>query len=66
MCDEWIMQDRFLKPFANDLPECPCTLEHALNDKGRFFPDHNCDKDENPECYYNKHAEHCVKTGLPR
>ena len=66
MCNEWIMHDRYLKPFANDVSLCPCTLDQALYDKGRFFPDSTCDKDANPECYYNKYAQHCVNTGAPR
>lgn len=46
--------------------QCPCTLEHALADKGRFLPDFDCDKDANPDCRYNKGAVHCVRTGAPR
>ncbi|XP_033217639.1 protein mesh isoform X2 [Belonocnema kinseyi] len=65
LCDKWIMHDRYLKNFAAEVSLCPCTLEHALNDKGRFLPDFDCDKDSNPDCYYNKGAVHCVKTGVP-
>ncbi|XP_032663680.1 protein mesh isoform X1 [Odontomachus brunneus] len=65
LCDQWIMNDRYLKNFAAEVAICPCTLEHALNDKGRFLPDLDCDKDSNIECFYNKHAKHCVKTGAP-
>ncbi|XP_015173386.1 PREDICTED: protein mesh isoform X1 [Polistes dominula] len=65
MCDRWIMNDRYLKNFAAEITLCPCTLEHALYDKGRFMPDFDCDKDSNPDCYYNHHATHCVRTGAP-
>ncbi|XP_011501466.1 PREDICTED: protein mesh [Ceratosolen solmsi marchali] len=65
LCDQWIMHDRYLKNFAAEVSLCPCTLEHALNDKGRFLPDYNCDKDSNPDCYYNRGAIHCVTTGAP-
>ncbi|XP_046394346.1 protein mesh isoform X1 [Ischnura elegans] len=64
-CDRWIMNDRYLKNFAATVPQCPCTLEHALHDKGRFLPDFSCDKDSNPSCFYHKGAIHCVKTGGP-
>ncbi|KAJ8667861.1 hypothetical protein QAD02_009524 [Eretmocerus hayati] len=65
LCDEWIMHDRYLKNFASEVSLCPCKLEHALNDKGRFKPDYHCDKDSNLDCFYNKGATHCVTTGAP-
>lgn len=65
LCDNWLKNDRYLKNFANELPQCPCTLEQALVDKGRFLPDFECDKDANPKCMYHKGALHCVRTGAP-
>ncbi|XP_034937613.1 protein mesh isoform X2 [Chelonus insularis] len=65
MCDRWIMNDRYLKNFAAEVALCPCKMEHAFYDKGRFLPDYDCDKDSNPDCYYNQGAVHCVKTGAP-
>ncbi|XP_043267709.1 protein mesh isoform X2 [Venturia canescens] len=65
LCDKWMKDDRYLKNFAAEISLCPCTLQHALNDKGRFMPDYHCDKDSNPECYYNRGAIHCVTTGAP-
>ncbi|XP_046747769.1 protein mesh isoform X1 [Diprion similis] len=65
LCNNWIMNDRYLKNFAAEVALCPCTLAHALNDKGRFMPDFDCDKDSNPDCYYHRGAVHCVKTGAP-
>lgn len=66
LCNEWITDDRYLKNFAAEVPQCPCTLEHALADKGRFLPDFDCDKDANPNCFYHKGAVHCVRSGAPR
>lgn len=66
MCDNWLMDDRYLKNFASDVAQCPCTLSQALIDKGRFMPDFDCDIDRNPQCPYNKGAVHCVMTGSPR
>lgn len=65
LCDNWLMSDRYLKNFAHELPQCPCTLEHALIDKGRFLPDFDCDKDANPKCQYHRGAVHCVRSGSP-
>ncbi|XP_077292474.1 protein mesh-like isoform X2 [Arctopsyche grandis] len=65
MCNNWLRSDRYLKNFAAELPLCPCTLQQALLDKGRYMPDFDCDKDANPKCFYNKGAMHCVKTGNP-
>ncbi|XP_043516783.1 protein mesh isoform X1 [Frieseomelitta varia] len=65
LCDKWIMNDRYLKNFAAEVSLCPCTLKHALSDKGRFLPDYDCDKDSNLDCMYNQHAHHCVRTGAP-
>lgn len=65
LCDDWIKNDRYLKNFAAEIFQCPCTLEHALVDRGRFLPDADCDRDANPQCLYNKGAVHCVTTGAP-
>lgn len=65
LCDNWIRTDRYLRNFAAEIPLCPCTMEHAINDKGRFMPDIDCDRDSNPSCLHHKGAIHCVRTGQP-
>lgn len=55
----------FFRNFAADLPLCPCTLEQAVYDKGRYRPDRDCDKDSNPTCLRHKTAIHCVVSGTP-
>ncbi|GLH01111.1 Uncharacterized protein GBIM_07324 [Gryllus bimaculatus] len=65
MCNNWIKNDRFLKNFAAEIPQCPCILEHVLNDKGRYLSDWECDMDINPDCYYHQTAIHCMRTGAP-
>ncbi|XP_026330187.1 protein mesh isoform X1 [Hyposmocoma kahamanoa] len=65
MCNNWLRTDRFLKNFASQVWVCPCTLEHALLDKGRFMPDVNCDRDLNPTCRYHWGGIHCVRSGSP-
>lgn len=66
MCNNWLRNDRFLKNYAAQVWVCPCTLEHALLDKGRFMPDLHCDRDINPTCRYHWGALHCVRSGAPR
>lgn len=66
MCNNWLRTDRFLKNFASQIWVCPCTLEHALLDKGRFMPDLDCDRDTNPTCRYHWGGIHCVRSGGPR
>ncbi|KAE8741013.1 hypothetical protein FOCC_FOCC013459, partial [Frankliniella occidentalis] len=63
LCNNWLMDDRYRKNFAAEVAQCPCTLEQALSDKGRFLPDFECDRVANPECFYHKGAVHCVRTG---
>jgi len=65
LCNDWITDDRYLRNFAAEIPQCPCTLQHALSDKGRFLPDFDCDKDANPSCFYHWGAVHCVRSGVP-
>lgn len=54
-----------IRSFAADLPLCPCTLQQALHDKGRYRPDFECDRDSNPTCLRHKGAIHCVVSGTP-
>ncbi|GAB0092360.1 Protein mesh [Sergentomyia squamirostris] len=65
LCDNWLRTDRFLRNFPAEVPVCPCHIDHALNDKGRFMPDFDCDKDSNPTCLHHRGAIHCVRTGQP-
>jgi len=65
MCDKFIKDDREWKNFAYELPTCPCLLRQAIVDRGRYAPDFECDQDGNTECFYNKGAQHCVRTGMP-
>jgi len=64
MCHNWISQDRDMRPFAYELPICPCMLHQATSDKGRFVPDFECDKFGNAQCYYHQGAQMCYRSGL--
>lgn len=65
LCDNWLRTDRFLRNFAHEIPVCPCTVHQALNDKGRFMPDFDCDRDANPSCFNHRGGVHCVRSGTP-
>lgn len=65
MCDRWIENDRNLRNFAYEVERCPCLIQQAVADRGRFLPDFSCDKDGNTECDYHFGAIHCVRTALP-
>ncbi|XP_055535927.1 protein mesh isoform X1 [Wyeomyia smithii] len=65
LCDNWLMTDRFLRNFAHELPICPCMMEHAIYDKGRYLPDPDCDRDTNPTCLHHRGAIHCMRSGQP-
>ncbi|KAF5296959.1 hypothetical protein FQR65_LT10111 [Abscondita terminalis] len=63
LCNDWLRHDGYLKNFTHELPHCPCSLDQALNDKGRYMPDPDCDLNANPTCAYHMGALHCVQTG---
>jgi sushi domain-containing protein 2 len=65
LCDNWLRMDRFLRNFAHEVPVCPCTLDQALTDKGRYMPDFDCDRDANPTCMHHRGGIHCVRSGTP-
>lgn len=65
ICDNWLRMDRFLRNFAHEVPICPCKLDQALFDKGRFMPDFDCDRDANPTCLHHRGGIHCVRSGTP-
>ncbi|GAU98628.1 hypothetical protein RvY_09748 [Ramazzottius varieornatus] len=60
-CRAWYYQDRVLPPFIGYLEPCPCTMQQALADKGRFLPDFDCDADGRSTCNLHKEAMHCVQ-----
>lgn len=68
MCTEWFEYDGRRRNFIMDLTHhspCPCKLEQALVDLGRYMPFFECDMDGDASCPFNKGAQHCVQTVLP-
>ncbi|XP_072049265.1 sushi domain-containing protein 2-like [Amphiura filiformis] len=61
MCDEWAEADDKLPSFVENLFTCPCTLQQAIVDTGRFQPDAECSMfDDGSKCLYHTGAKHCV------
>ena len=65
MCIEWFEYDgrrqNFMSELAASIP-CPCRLEQALLDLGRYMPVFQCDMDGNQACPFNKGAQHCIQS----
>lgn len=51
----------FISDLTSSIP-CPCKLEQALLDSGRFMPLFECDMDGDASCPFNKGAKHCVQS----
>ena len=63
LCLEWFEYDGRRQNFIMELEpkiSCPCTLDQALADFGRFAPKWDCDAKGNSYCYYTQGATHCV------
>uniref|UniRef100_A0A0N5BZK0 AMOP domain protein n=1 Tax=Strongyloides papillosus TaxID=174720 RepID=A0A0N5BZK0_STREA len=63
LCKDWFDYDGRRINYAMDLEPsvpCPCVLDQALLDIGRFMPLIGCDRDGDASCNYNKGAQHCV------
>uniref|UniRef100_A0A914XKJ5 AMOP domain protein n=1 Tax=Plectus sambesii TaxID=2011161 RepID=A0A914XKJ5_9BILA len=68
MCIEWFEYDGRRRNFIMDLTwqsPCPCKLEQALLDLGRYMPLFDCDRDGDTSCPFNKGAQHCVQSVVP-
>ncbi|KAL4230851.1 hypothetical protein ACF0H5_011225 [Mactra antiquata] len=68
MCVNWYDKDSKDMTWLNSLLSCPCTLEQAMSDFGRWQTDHGCDinrADQPYNCFYHKSAVHCVRAVQP-
>ncbi|KRZ03136.1 Uncharacterized protein T11_17932, partial [Trichinella zimbabwensis] len=63
MCIDWFQYDgrreNFYMFLENSQP-CPCTLDQALLDVGRYVALMDCDINGDHRCYYTQGAQHCV------
>ncbi|KAI6179709.1 Protein mesh [Aphelenchoides besseyi] len=63
ICQEWYDEDGRRENFVMELEPkvpCPCTLDQALVDVGRFTALPDCDMEGDHRCYYTVGAKHCV------
>ncbi|XP_052283682.1 sushi domain-containing protein 2-like isoform X2 [Dreissena polymorpha] len=67
LCLRWYNKDKKDKSWVGDLLSCPCSLQQAILDFGRFQPDDGC-KLQNAHvkgnCFYHD-AVHCVRAVQP-
>lgn len=59
-CIEWFEWDGRWRNYWMDIEACPCNMDQALLDIGRFMPFLECDKDGDGGCYYHRGAQHCI------
>uniref|UniRef100_A0A915HJU4 Mucin-like protein n=1 Tax=Romanomermis culicivorax TaxID=13658 RepID=A0A915HJU4_ROMCU len=63
MCIDWFEYDGRRENFYMFLENshaCPCTMDQALADVGRFVALMDCDINGDHRCYYTQGAQHCV------
>eukprot|EP00058_Branchiostoma_floridae_P018259 XP_002603748.1 hypothetical protein BRAFLDRAFT_97609 [Branchiostoma floridae] len=61
-CMAWREAEKDLPNFVPDMPPCPCTLQQALVDTGRFQLDTGCALSLGSTCTYHPGAVHCVRS----
>lgn len=61
-CLSWATDDSNLASYTETLVSCPCTLNQALADSGRFQPDTGCSMFAGSVCTYHDGAKHCVRS----
>ena len=68
MCTNWYDKDKQDTNWLQGLLNCPCSLDQALADFGRWQPDSGCtisNKNSQWNCHYHQGAAHCVRSVQP-
>lgn len=65
-CLDWASADDAMVTYTNSLISCPCTLDQALADSGRFQPDTGCSMFSGSVCTYHVGAKHCIRSVFAR
>lgn len=63
MCIDWFEYDgrrENFYMFLENTHACPCTMDQATADVGRFVALMDCDIGGDHRCYYTQGAQHCV------
>ncbi|BFZ14978.1 hypothetical protein BsWGS_18017 [Bradybaena similaris] len=61
-CREWHETDSKDTTWIKDLPPCPCTLQQALADFGRWQADPGCNLFTGSQCTFHQGSKHCVRS----
>ena len=62
-CELWAAEEKNHQHWIAELPPCPCTLQQALADWGRWQADPGCSLfSGESKCTFNKKAKHCVRS----
>ncbi|XP_061188229.1 sushi domain-containing protein 2-like [Saccostrea echinata] len=66
-CQAWYQKDIKDRSWLNFIPACPCNLQQALADIGRWYKDHGCNLfSKSPlNCALHSAAVHCVRSVQP-
>lgn len=68
-CRWWHEYERWDRFWMYDLERCPCTINFATADMGRWIPDPECnmnrDQTDPNNCLLHKGAMHCVVNYKP-
>ncbi|GFS34796.1 protein mesh [Trichonephila inaurata madagascariensis] len=65
ICEDWYLKEKNSERFNTTLSRCPCTLEQAKQDVGRFVPDLQCNEIDRKCETFHRPAYHCVTSGRP-
>ncbi|KAJ8300970.1 hypothetical protein KUTeg_022489 [Tegillarca granosa] len=65
-CKKWTDLENLKENLTDSFNFCPCTLNQALWDTGRFHTDSFCKigKDKYSNCLYRRGASHCVQQNI--
>ena len=64
-CQDWSQMESHADKFTATVSRCPCTLQQAQLDRGRFSPDLECNVIDRKCDTFHREAQHCVNTGRP-
>ncbi|XP_050416885.1 protein mesh [Patella vulgata] len=64
-CQKWYEKDKLNMAWQEELLACPCNLNQAITDFGRWQPDVGCNMHTGSACHYHIGAIHCVRSVNP-
>ena len=64
-CNAWAQKESHSDRFEAILFKCPCTLEQAMLDRGRFSPDLECNLIDRKCDTFHRGAQQCFRSGRP-